>query len=241
MVIDNDLEQNQIVLCTVDKILGTTVFVKIDDKYEGTITTSEISPGRIRNLRDYVVPGKKIVCKILSIKGDKIYLSLRRVKQNEKKELLDKISKERSLKAILKTVLQDKSKETIQKIEEHYSITDFFEQTKENPKLVEKFTSKTDAEKILKILETKKDKPKEIKYIIHLSSNASDGINIVKSILQNGSKESKATISYLAAGKYRISLTGKDFKEIKTEINKVLEHIEKAAKKQHAEYILNKA
>ena len=241
MVIDNDLEQNQIVLCTVDKILGTTVFVKIDDKYEGTITTSEISPGRIRNLRDYVVPGKKIVCKILSIKGDKIYLSLRRVKQNEKKELLDKISKERSLKAILKTVLQDKSKETIQKIEEHYSITDFFEQTKENPKLVEKFTSKTDAEKILKILETKKDKPKEIKYIIHLSSNASDGINIVKSILQNGSKESKATISYLAAGKYRISLTGKDFKEIKTEINKVLEHIEKAAKKQHAEYVLNKA
>ena len=159
MVIDNELEHNQIVLCTVDKILGTTVFVKIDGGFEGTLTTSEISPGRIRNLRDYVVPGKKIVCKILSIKGDKIYLSLRRVKQNEKKELLDKLSKEKSLKAILKTVLKDKSKETIDQIEEHYSITDFFEQTKENPKLVEKFTSKTDAEKIIKILETKKDKP----------------------------------------------------------------------------------
>ena len=100
MVINNELEHNQIVLCTVDKILGTTVFVKIEGGGEGTITTSEISPGRIRNLRDYVVPGKKIVCKILSIKGDKVYLSLRRVKQKEKKELLDKLSKEKSYKAI---------------------------------------------------------------------------------------------------------------------------------------------
>ena len=67
-----ELEEGQIVLCTVEKILGTTVFVKIEGNGEGTITTSEISPGRIRNLRDYVVPGKKIVCKILSIKEDRI-------------------------------------------------------------------------------------------------------------------------------------------------------------------------
>jgi len=241
MVINNELEHNQIVLCTVDKILGTTVFVKIEGGGEGTLTTSEISPGRIRNLRDYVVPGKKIVCKILSIKGDKIYLSLRRVKQNEKKELLDKLSKEKSYKAILKTVLKDKSGETIEGIEKEFSVADFFEKVKEDPKIVEKFTTKAEAEKILKILETKKDKPKEIKYIVQLNSEASDGINIIKSILQNASKDSSVEISYLAAGKYRVSLTGKDFKGIKTEINQVLENIEKAAKKQHCEYVLSKA
>ena len=240
MVIDNELEQNQIVLCTVDKILGTTVFVKIEGGGEGTLTTSEISPGRIRNLRDYVVPGKKIVCKILSIKGDKIYLSLRRVKQNEKKELLDKLSKEKSYKAILKTVLKDKVKETIETIETDLTITEFFENVKEDPKILEKFISKSDSEKIIKILETKKDKPKEIKYILELSSNASDGINIVKSILKDTTKESKCEISYLAAGKYRISLTGNNFKEIKTEINNVLSSIEKSAKKQNVEYILQK-
>ena len=88
-----ELEEGQIVQCTVDKILGTTIFVRIEDNGEGTITTSEIAPGRIRNLRDYVVPGKKIVCKILKIQGDKIYLSLRRVKQNEKKakEMAEKL------------------------------------------------------------------------------------------------------------------------------------------------------
>ncbi len=259
MAINNELEEGQIVLCTVDKILGTTVFVKIEsggesshvDKdgknnnmrggVEGTITTSEISPGRIRNLRDYVVPGKKIVCKILSIRGDKVYLSLRRVKQNEKKELLDKLSKEKSYKAILKTVLKDKAKDTVEKIEQHHSIADFFELVKEDQKQIEKYVSKTDAEKIIKILETKKDKPKEIKHVVQLSSDEPNGIITIKSILNNATKESKVEITYLAAGKYRVSLTGKDFREIKTEINKVLEHIEKAAKKQHCEYVLNKA
>ena len=57
--------EGQIVLGTVSKIVGTTVFVEIEGNGEATLITSEISPGRIRNLRDYVVPGKKIVCKIL--------------------------------------------------------------------------------------------------------------------------------------------------------------------------------
>ncbi|MEN9625985.1 MAG: hypothetical protein RL557_313, partial [archaeon] len=63
----HELEEGQIVLCTVDKIIGTTVFVRIDNNGEGTLTFSEIAPGRIRNLREYVMPGKKIVCKILKI------------------------------------------------------------------------------------------------------------------------------------------------------------------------------
>ena len=104
-MINNELEEGQIVLCTVDTIVGTSVFVKIEGYGEGTISTSEISPGRIRNLRDFVVPGKKIVCRILNIKGDKIYLSLRRVKQQEKKELLDKLSKEKSFTSIIRTVV----------------------------------------------------------------------------------------------------------------------------------------
>ena len=90
---EEQLAEGEIVLCTVEKIIGTTVFVKIEGNGEGTIVTSEISPGRIRNLRDYVIPGKKIVCKIIRVREGAINLSLRRVKPSEKKELLDKISK----------------------------------------------------------------------------------------------------------------------------------------------------
>ena len=90
-----NLEEGEIVSCVVDRIVGTIVFVKISGNGEGSIILSEIAPGRIRNLRNYVVPKKKIVCKILKI-GDSgnIYLSLRRVTQKEKKEVLEQEKQE---------------------------------------------------------------------------------------------------------------------------------------------------
>jgi len=236
------LEEGQIVLCTVEKIIGTTVFVKIQEGGEGTITTSEISPGRIRNLRDYVVPNKKIVCKILSIRGDKIYLSLRRVKQNEKKELLDKISKEKSYRAILKTALgKEESEQTVEKITEKYSLIDFFESLKNDSKLLEKYTDKKNTEKILKILETKKEKPKEIKQIFKLSCSSSDGINVVKNIIEESCKEKGCNLSYISAGTYRISITGEDLKKTKSIINNTFNQIEKLSKKNKCTFAIQKS
>lgn len=235
-----ELEEGQIVPCIVDKIIGTTVFVKIEDNGEGTITTSEISPGRIRNLRDYVVPEKKIVCKILKIQGDKISLSLRRVKQQEKKELLDKLSKEKSYTAILNTVLRENTNATVEKITKDYSIPDFFEALKTDTKLLEKYIDKESAEKIIKILESKKEKQKETSHKFTLSSKDSEGIIKVKTILADSCKGTKCEISYLAAGKYRLTIKGDDFKEIKTEVNSALEKIEKSAKKEHCEFSLAK-
>src|SRR3989339_462538 len=73
-----ELEVGDIIMCTVDRIVGTIVFVKIDGtNKEGSITFSEVSPGRIRNIRDFVIPKKKIICKVLRLSGDHIGLSLR--------------------------------------------------------------------------------------------------------------------------------------------------------------------
>ena len=237
----NELEEGQIVFCTVDKIIGTTVFVKIEGNGEGTITTSEISPGRIRNLRDYVVLGKKIVCKILKIQGDKIHLSLRRVKQNEKKELLEKISKEKSYKAIFNTVLKENAMHIINKIMNDYSLIDFFEEVKTNPKLLDKYLNKEESEKIKKILESKKDKAKEIKKYFKLSSNSSDGMTRIKNILKDSCKDSKCQISYISAGKYQLKIKGDDFKKIKSEVNQVMDNIEKQAKKNKYFFELEKS
>src|SRR3989337_26635 len=102
------LEEGDIVLCTVDRIVGTTVFVHIEGNGEGSIVLSQVAPGRIRNIRDYVVPKKKIVCKVLRISGDRIDLSFRRVTQKEQKELKERNKQERSFASILKTVIKDK-------------------------------------------------------------------------------------------------------------------------------------
>lgn len=237
----NQLEEGQVVLCTVEKIVGTTVFVRIQDNGEGTITTSEIAPGRIRNLRVYVIPGKKIVCKVLSMKGDRINLSLRRVKQNEKKELLDKIAKEKSYRAILKTAVGKDSDEIINRITENNTLLEFFEQAKQNPKILTEYLNKEQTEKILKILESKKEKEKEIKQIFRLSSKAENGIKIVKEIINSACKNSKCDVSYIAAGKYRIIIAGENFKELKMQISSILQEIERQAKKQDCEFELEKS
>jgi len=237
-----DLEEGQLILCTVRDLVGTTVFVKIDNtNYEGTITFSEIAPGRIRNIRDYVVPNKKIVCQVLSIKENAIHLSFRRVKPNERKELLDKLEKENSYKAILKTVLgKENAEPIINKITEDFSIFDFFTEIRNNPKILDKYFNKEESEKIIKILDSKKEKPKEIKQIFHLSSKSSEGINSIKKIIQESCKGSTCRVNYLAAGKYSMSIIGEDFKKINNEINQTMNKIESDAKKEHCEFSVEK-
>ena len=84
------MKEEDLVLCTVTKIEGTTVFVNIEGNGQGTIIFPEIAAGRIRNIREYVVPNKKIVCKILQIFEGHPQLSLRRVTSKEKQEVLEK-------------------------------------------------------------------------------------------------------------------------------------------------------
>ena len=101
---NQQLEEGQIVLCEVQKILGTTVFCKIEGDGEGTLTTSEISPGRIRNIRKYVTPGKKIVCNVLRINMERghIDLSLRRVNDSQRRRKMDEIKQEQKKNQIHK-------------------------------------------------------------------------------------------------------------------------------------------
>ena len=55
-------QEHEIVLCTVNKILTHSIFVGLDEyDKQGMLHISEVSPGRIRNLRDFVEEGKKIV------------------------------------------------------------------------------------------------------------------------------------------------------------------------------------
>ena len=223
------LEEGDVVLCTVDKIVGTTVFVKIENNGEGTIITSEIAPGRIRNLRTYVSPGRKIVCKILSIKGDQINLSLRRVTTKEKKEVMEKAKEGKKLEATIKTLFPDKQ-DTIKKIKEKGSLVDFFTKAKEEPEILKKYLDKEEIDKILKILKEKKEKEKEIKINFSLASYSENGINKIKSILNI--KKENIKITYVAAGKYSLRVKAKDYKEANKEAEEVLEKVEEEAKKE---------
>src|SRR3989344_7500317 len=104
-------EQGNLVMCTVKKILFHSVFVDLDEynQIEGMVHISEISPGRIRNIRDYVKEGKKIVCKVLRVNQERkqIDLSLRRVNQNERIIKSTEFKQERKAEKMLESLAKD--------------------------------------------------------------------------------------------------------------------------------------
>ncbi len=221
-----EIKEDDIVMCTVRKIEGTTVFVDIDEDGPGTIVMSEIAAGRIRNIRDYVTVGKKIVCKVLKAAKAQIELSLRRVTAKEKEEIKDKYEKERNLFSMLKSSTKN-PEEILKKIKQEYEARDFLEEAKINPEITEKFFPKAEAQAFTKILSEKKEKEKIVKKTISIKSLSSSGINDIKEALQ---LPKNVEIRYLGSSKFSISSKGKDFKEANHQVQTALEQIKSRAK-----------
>ena len=250
------LEEGDIVLCTVDRIVGTVVFVKIEgsgerfregqtetsksqarSEVEGSIILSEIAPGRIRNLRNYVVPKKKIVCKVLRVSGDRIDLSLRRVTKKEQKEIKEQYKQEKGYVSVLKSVLREKAEEIIKDISKEKSLYEFLQEAKENPKKLEKIAGKNYAQKILEILNSQKQKKAVIKREINLTTANPSGLELIKKIL---GKIKEAEVKYISAGKYSIKKEGDDLKTTDNKLKEIIAEIEKKAKEERMEFNIKK-
>ncbi len=223
-----ELEVGDLVMCTVDRIVGTVVFVKIDGYGEGGIIMSEIAPGRIRNLRDYVVPKKRIACKVLRISGNRIDLSLRRVTPKEKKELVEQEKQEKTARSILRTILKDDAEKIIQEISEHEKVSEFLQEAKENSEKLEKVVGNPNAQKILDIIKSQKQKTYIIKKELILVTTKPDGIILIKEILGN-SKEIE--IKYIHAGKYILKAEANNPKIADNQLREIVSRIEKQSKK----------
>ena len=90
-------EEGELVICTVTKVNPHSVFAELDEYGKsGLIHISEVSAGRIRNIRDYVKEGRKVICKILKIDREKGYidLSLRRVNEGQRRQKATELKKE---------------------------------------------------------------------------------------------------------------------------------------------------
>ena len=227
------MEEGDLVLCTVDKIEGTTVFVKLSTGETGTIVTSEIAPGRIRNIKEYVVPNKKIVCKVLRLSGNNIELSLRRVNSREKKAVMTEFQQEQTAKSALNSILKDKAEEVKEKVMKDFkSLFEFLSKTKEDESLIKKYIPAEFHEQIKKVLQKRK-KDIEVKKIVNLKCFEDDGIKRIKRIFPE--KTSNIEIIYIAAGKFQINLKDENYKNANHKMNEIIENIEKLAKENHCE------
>lgn len=228
------MEEGDLILCTVEKVSNTITQVRLPNGQEGTLISSEIAPGRIKHMRQFVVPNKKIVCKVLNIENGHIHLSLRRVSAKEKKEVLEKWKVEQATKVAFKQILKEKEPEVTKNILKDFKeITSFIEELKKDETLLEKYIPKESQEALKKVIEKRK-KNQELKQIIKLSSLESDGLKKIKEILKL--KEENATINYISAGNYKLKLIVDDFKQGKKQMNEILEEIEKKAKENNCEF-----
>ena len=219
-------EESDIVLCTVTKIYPHCVFTTLDEYgKQGMIHISEISPGRIRNIHDYVKIDKKIVCKVLRVDLEKghIDLSLRRVSEGQRREKANLLKQDQKAEKIIDFVakkLKLNTKELYDKIwaktkDEYHTIHSFFEDFISDEKIIKDLELSPEVTKKLAETIHQRIKPPEIKIQgdLVLKSYAPDGVEIIKKALIAAGKNSDVDIRYKGAGKYSLVIVGEDYKD----------------------------
>jgi translation initiation factor 2 subunit 1 len=235
-------EEDELVLCTINKVFPHSVFCTIDEfRKTGVIHISEVSPGRIRNIRDFVREDKKIVCKVLRVNKEKghIDLSLRRVNDSQKRSKTNQIKQEVMAERILEFICKKFNKDPLKvynsiapKVFDDYdSLYDLFEDIVEGNNSFDSFDFDKDFVKELLVMIKQRIKPAEviIKGVLELSSSSTDGIEIIKGALVKAlSIGDGVNIKYKSAGNYSVSVKSFDYPSAEKILKSVIDLITKA-------------
>ncbi|RME53474.1 S1 RNA-binding domain-containing protein [Candidatus Woesearchaeota archaeon] len=218
-------EEDELVLCTVIKVQYHSVTCRLDEYGKnGMIHISEVSPGRIRNIRDYVVEGKRIVCKVLRINKEKGYidLSLRRVNEAQRRLKMEEIKQEQKAEKIIEQLATDEGvtpKELYDKIapsilSEYGHLHKAFIDVVENGATLTKLVGKELGEKLEHIVKEKiKPKSVVIEADAKLSTPAEGGADLIIDVLTQSEKAVPGLeIKYRGAGTWHYRIEAKDFK-----------------------------
>ncbi len=244
-------EVGEIVVATITKIGDHGAYATLDEynNIQGFLHASEIAHGWVRNINKFVKEGEKKVLLVKKVeKGRKeIDLSLKQISKDQRKKKLLDVKRFEKEHGILKNI-QEKAKLTEKQIEE----------------LEDKFLSKYDSvydamlniaikgsdeitdlklqKKVLTTIEDICSKMKlpsvELRGILEISNNQSNGVELIQKTLTEAenSEDAKIEITYLGAPKYRLSLISQDFKSAEKSLKPILEKIEKNVKKQNGVY-----
>lgn len=229
-------EENELVLCTVTAIHYHSVFVKLDEyDKQGMVHISEISPGRIRNIRDYVKEGKKIVCKVLRVNMEKghIDLSLRRVNENQRKQKASEIKQEQLAENIIEFVAKQmkKSKEELYNelsgiiLKKYDSIYAAFEDAASGRASLEEMGVRPETAKQLTEVVSQRIKPSEIEIggTFSIESYEPNGVEIIKEAVKKAGD--KAEIRYKGAGTYSVRVKSLEYKDAEKDLKKFVDTV----------------
>lgn len=243
-------QESELVLCTVTKVYPHCVFADIDDyeRKQGMIHISEISPGRIRNINDYVRVGKKVICKVLKVNVERghIDLSLRRVSEGQKREKSEQMKRQQKVDKIFEFVAKplklDAEKlqaDIAAKAKDYEQLHDLFEEFIFDETVIKNLKLDPKLYKVLAETIRQRIKPPEVTIDgeFELKSYAADGIEIVKKILSSAEKlDENLTIRYKGGGTYLVHIKSDNYKDAEAILAKATDAVEKDCKKVDVEY-----
>ncbi len=240
--------KGEIVIGTVTRVLDFGAFVSLDEyeNREGFVHISEVASGWIKDIRDHVKKGQKVVCKVLDVDKKKghIDLSIKDVNERQRKEKIQEWKNE--LKAFkwleiigekLK-VPRDKLIEIGRKlIDEYDSVYVAFEEAAYEgyevliPVVGEEFA------KEMGEIARENIKPRRVKVrgYFELKSLASDGVERIKKALKAAYKAKRdgidMKIEYVGAPRYRIVVEADDYKTAESVLKKAVGSVNRSAKR----------
>jgi translation initiation factor 2 subunit 1 len=240
-------EEGELVLCTVTSVQFHSVFVQLDEYGKtGMIHISEVAPGRIRNIRDFVIEGKKVVCKVLKVHLDRghIDLSLRRVTEMQKRQKITALKQQQNAEKILEHVAKSvgsKPDELFAKVNQKAvelagSLYGLFQEAVKDESILNQISLSEKERKVLLEVVTQRVKAPEVEVVgkLKVQSYAPDGVEHVKNALKAGLKSSNnsADVKYLGSGTFRVAVKAPDYKEAEKILDKFVEGATDSIRKQ---------
>jgi len=235
-------EPGDLVLASVQRITDYGAYVILDEyKKEGLLHIAEVSSGWVRNIRDFVREGQKVVLKVLRVNTEKghIDLSLRRVSRHERREKVLSSKMERKADSILRSVsekLEITPEEVHSKtgalIEEKFGgIYEGLEKAaREGPEpLIEAGLPKDLATTVAEVAKEKIRLPMvKVKGTMQLQCMKPNGVAHIRDALLSAQKIEKPEavkihLYVVAAPKYAIEVLAEDYKEAERILQKASE------------------
>ncbi len=244
-------EIGELVIATVSRITDFGAYVSLDEyEKEGFLHVSEISSRWVRNIREHVREGEKVVLKVLRTDPEKklIDLSLRRVTNREKRDKILQWKKSKKAEGLLKRTAQKlemSPEEFYEKAEAplEKAFEDVYEALESAARegaeiLIEKGVPKEIAVALTEIAKEKiKISTVKVKGILKMTCSEANGVLKIKEVLLKSKKigmprGTEVKIFVVSAPKYQIEVTARDYKEanalLKKSVDVAVESISKA-------------
>jgi translation initiation factor 2 subunit 1 len=243
----------ELVMCTVTKVFAQGAFVKIDEYggKEGMVHLSEIASGWVKNIRDHVRENQKVVCKVLGVdsKRQQVDLSIRRVKDGERRWKTQRIKLNQRAEKILEMAANTLGKTLDQAYEEiGFTLQERFGDLHSAMESAAKDSGSIagigDEAWTNAISVAAKSSIQSLSYkvtgYVNLSSLAPNGVETIKSAMISArdsvrDENTNVEIYYMGAPRYRIEVTAQSYKAAESEMQRaaqlMIEAVTKASGK----------